>query len=559
MKIYILGNYSTIFLKKELERTLSRESINYKILNSDYDSIDFNILDLNSELYNFDPDILIWHESTLKIRESFWLYPDDKKNDFSTNYIEKLSNYFSILSSQLPKCRILFANHTLLFSDNIYGNYSLKVESSWQYQVIKLNYLLNNLAVEFNNLFLIDSSIPLYQSSFPVTNYALYITADLNFTIEYIELLSRKYFSVISSLIGKSKKCVILDLDNTLWGGVIGDDGIDGIELGNFGVGKAFAKLQIWLKQLRMRGIILAVCSKNNDSVAKEPFLRKKEMVLKLDDIAIFVANWENKADNIRYIQKQLNISLDSMVFIDDNPAEREIVRLNLPEVLVPEMPKDPCDYLPYLINLNIFETTAYSINDQVRTKQYLDEIKRKEDFVLHTNMDEYLDSLQMKIIIKPFVENDFDRISQLTQRSNQFNLTTKRYTKSDILLFSSSSKHLTFSVNLSDKFGDYGLISVVILEIFDDSIQIDTWLMSCRVLNRGVEYFLMNHIVSELISKGFSKLSGNYIPTEKNELVKPLLSNLGMNLKDADLCLYSLDLNNFIKFKTHINYDNYD
>ena len=557
MRIYIIGNYSTIFLKKELESKLIKNNIKSQIINSNYDSIDFNILDENSELYNFNPEILIWHESTLRIRESFWNYTSDEKVNFALSYEKRISNYLLRISSKLPNCRIIFANHSLLFNDNVFGNYALKVENSWQFQVIKINYLLNNLALNSNNLFLIDTSLPTYRSSFNVTDYALYITADLNFTIEYLELIATSIVSVISSLIGKSKKCVILDLDNTIWGGVVGDDGLDGIEIGNLGIGKAFSKFQTWLKELSKRGIILTVCSKNTDFVAKEPFFNHPEMILKLDDIALFVANWENKADNIRFIQRQLNISFDSMVFIDDNPAEREIVRCNLPEILVPEMPSDPCDYLPYLINMNIFETTTYSSNDQLRTKQYIDEIKRQEDLINHTNMDEFLDSLSMKIIIQSFNEKNFERISQLTLRSNQFNLTTKRYNVSDISLMSISPKYLTYSVNLSDKFGDNGLISVIILQIFENIVEIDTWLMSCRVLNRGVEKFVMNHIVSDLISKGYSELIGNFILTEKNSIVKNLLIELGMTLTDSNKNLYNLQLKTFNKFKTQIDYDN--
>jgi FkbH-like protein len=557
MRIYIIGNYSTIFLKKELEKKLINNNIKSQIINSNYDSIDFNILDENSELYNFNPDILIWHESTLKIREYFWNYTNDEKVNFALNYEKRICNYSLRISTKLPNCRIIFINHSLLFNDNLFGNYALKVENSWQFQVIKTNYLLNNLAIKSNNLFLIDSSLPMYRSSLNVTDYALYITADLNFTLEYLELIATSIVSVISSLIGKSKKCIILDLDNTIWGGVIGDDGLDGIEIGNYGIGKAFSKFQTWLKELSRRGIILTVCSKNTDVIAKEPFLSHPEMILKLEDIALFVANWKNKADNIRYIQRQLNISFDSMVFIDDNPAERDIVTCNLPEVLVPDLPGDPCDYLPYLISLNIFETTTYSSNDQLRTKQYIDQIKRQEDLTNHTNMDQFLDSLSMKIIIQSFKENNFERISQLTLRSNQFNLTTKRYNVSDILQISKSPKYLTYSVTLSDKFGDNGLISIVILQIFENIVEIDTWLMSCRVLNRGVENFLMNHIVTDLISKGYSELKGFFIPTEKNSIIKNLLIDLGMTLADSNKNLYNLQLKTFNKFKTHINYDN--
>ena len=556
MKIFILGNYTTVFLKNELEKNIKKLNFDCQIKNADYDSIDFNILDSNSDLYNFNPDILIWHESTLKIRDIFYNVSELEKATFSENYLNKLNNYLNILFTKLPRCRVVYANHTLLFNDKIYGNFGLKIESSWQYQIIKLNYLLNNLALSSSNLFLVDSSKPIYNGHFETINFSLYINADLHFTLDYFDFLSKQYVNIILSLFGKSKKCIILDLDNTLWGGVIGDDGLNGIEIGDFGIGKAYSKLQTWLKELSNRGIILVVCSKNNEDIAKEPFIKHNEMILKLDDIALFVANWNNKADNIRYIQNQLNISFDSMVFIDDNPAEREIVTKYLPDILVPDLPKDPSEYLPFLIDLNLFETINFSKNDSLRTKQYIDNFKRNLHLANLTNMDEYLDSLRMKILVQSFNENNIDRISQLTLRSNQFNLTTKRYTVSDIRSLINNPNYITYSVNLSDKFGDYGLISLVILKKQDKIVTIDTWLMSCRVLKRTVEHFLMNHIVSELIENDYEELEGEYIPTEKNSLVFDLLSDLGMEPIQYNQNLYKLKLKNYNQLKSFINYE---
>jgi FkbH-like protein len=232
---------------------------------------------------------------------------------------------------------------------------------------------------------------------------------------------------------GKFKKCVVLDLDNTVWGGIIGDDGLENIQVGSLGIGKAFTEFQYWVKKLKNRGVIVAVCSKNTESVAKEPFEKHPDMVLKLDDIAVFIANWENKVDNIRKIQQILNIGFDSMVFLDDNPFERNMVRENIPGLLVPELPEDPAEYLEYLYTLDLFETVSYTDNDAERTRQYQIEAQRITLFEKFTNEDDFLESLNMVSVVESFSKFNIPRVAQLSQRSNQFNLRTIRYTEADL------------------------------------------------------------------------------------------------------------------------------
>ena len=226
-------------------------------------------------------------------------------------------------------------------------------------------------------------------------------------SIEALPLVAKNTLDIIKSLNGKFYKCIILDLDNTAWGGIIGDDGVEKIQIGNLGIGKAFTEFQLWVKKLRARGVIIAICSKNSENVAKEPFKSHPDMILKLEDISVFVANWENKADNIRYIQQVLNISFDSMVFVDDNPFERNIVRENLPDVCVPEMPEDPAEFLEYLYSQNLFETTSFSNEDSDRTKKYQIESKRVAAKKKYTNENDFLKSLKMNCEINSF--NDFN------------------------------------------------------------------------------------------------------------------------------------------------------
>ena len=322
-----------------------------------------------------------------------------------------------------------------------------------------------------------------------------------------------------------------LRLDNTLWGGVIGDDGINGIQIGELGNGRAFTNLQIWLKKLKERGIILAICSKNNEDTAKEPFLKHPEMVLKLDDISCFVANWEDKASNIKYIQKVLNIGMDSMVFLDDNPFERNLVKSMIPEIEVPELPEDPSLYLSYLQSLNLFETASFSEEDKKRTSQYQAEAKRVETERMFDNYDDYLKSLEMVATVSAFDEFQTPRISQLTQRSNQFNLRTVRYTEDDIKRIMASDEYIGRYFMLKDKFGDHGLISVVILKkLSDKTLFIENLLMSCRVLKRGMEEFIINSLIDAARQGGYTELIGEYIPTAKNAMVKDFYKNMGFS-----------------------------
>jgi FkbH-like protein len=357
----------------------------------------------------------------------------------------------------------------------------------------------------------------------------LYIHADIIFSLDFLALLAHNTAQVIGAIQGNFKKCVILDLDNTLWGGVIGDDGIENIQVGDLGLGKAFTALQSWLLSLKNRGIILAVSSKNTESIAKEVFEKHPNMTLRLEDFSVFAANWETKVDNIMFIQSVLNIGFDSMVFLDDNPFERGIVKQNIPGITVPDLPEDPAGYVPYLQSLNLFETASFSEEDTKRTKQYQEEAGRMVLQKTFANEDEFLSSLNMVAIIEPVNNFTRPRVAQLTQRSNQFNLRTVRYTDEDLKRMMMDPSYLSFTVSLSDTYGDYGLISAVFLEIkSEEALFIDTWIMSCRVLKRGVECLLLNEIVSHAANAGFHFIDAEYIPTPKNGLVKDHYTTLG-------------------------------
>lgn len=342
--------------------------------------------------------------------------------------------------------------------------------------------------------------------------------------------------ALIAALKGKSKKVAVLDLDNTLWGGVIGDDGLGGIVVGQgSAVGESYLAFQRYLKALSRRGILLAVCSKNEAINAREPFLKIPDMVLKLDDFVAFVANWNNKADNLRRIAEELNLGLDSFIFIDDNPAERALVRRYLPEVATPDMPADPAEYIAAVARHRYFEMAALTTEDLQRSDYYIRNRQRRELESAHTDVEAFLASLEMTARVEPIYNVNLERSVQLINKSNQFNLTTRRYTLAEISQRLASPAWVTLTISLQDKFGDNGLISVILAEIRDKTLAIDTWVMSCRVLQRGVEYLAANELAMAALRCGCCRLTGMFIPTAKNGMVADHYARLGFEKTDED------------------------
>jgi FkbH-like protein len=369
-------------------------------------------------------------------------------------------------------------------------------------------------------------------------------------SIDSLPIIAKRTLDIILAINGSFKKCIILDLDNTVWGGIIGDDGLENIQIGNLGIGKAFSEFQYWIKKLKNRGIIIAICSKNIESLAKEPFEKHPDMILKLEDISVFMANWENKVDNIRQIQSILNIGFDSMVFLDDNPFERNMVRENISEITVPELPEDPAEFLEFLYSLNLFETISMTKEDLERTKLYKENVKRKLTQFKFTNENDFLKSLNMQSKVASFNKFNIPRVAQLSQRSNQFNLRTIRHSEIDIIKISQSEDYFTFAFTLQDKFGENGLISAVILQKNGKDLFIDTWFMSCRVLKRGMEQFILNSIVDCAIENRYEIIIGEYIMTSKNEIVKDHYQHLGFIFQDN---LWKLNVANYKKLETKI------
>lgn len=353
--------------------------------------------------------------------------------------------------------------------------------------------------------------------------------AKLAFGLDMIPLYAEHLARIVAAMRGKSRKCLVLDLDNTCWGGVIGDDGLRGIILGQGdAVGEAFLDVQRTALKLRDRGIILAVCSKNDDAVARSPFRDHPEMLLREEHFAAFVANWTDKATNLEAIAQQLSIGVDSLVFLDDNPAERAQVRQALPQVAVPELSGDPSFYARALLAGGYFEAIAFSDDDRQRAAQYQANLARESIKSVSRDLGSYLQSLQMQATIRPFDPIARARVTQLINKSNQFNLTTRRYTEAEVEALERDPDAVTMQVRLQDCFGDNGIVSVVIARRSGDAFDIDTWLMSCRVLGRELEQAVLNQLVAECRKAGAARLVGRFDPSGRNDMVREHYTKLG-------------------------------
>jgi len=343
--------------------------------------------------------------------------------------------------------------------------------------------------------------------------------------------LARSLTSLLLSVFGLAKKCLVLDLDNTLWGGVIGDDGVDHIQLGQGSpVGEAHLALQEYIADLGRRGVALAVCSKNEPTAAQEG-LTHPDSALRLSDFAAFKANWEPKHINIQNIATELNLGIDSLVFLDDNPAERELVASECPEVVVPDIGSDVARYLEFLDQGGWFEPLTIAQEDLLRNTMYQGNAQRNQLQNQARSYDDFLRSLDMVAEIGPFKPLYLDRITQLINKTNQFNLTTRRYSLAQVQDFSTNPRFITLYGRLKDKFGDNGLISVLIGEQRGGEVHIDSWLMSCRVLKRDMEVAMLDALTAECRRRDVTEVFGYYYPTKKNGLVSSLFSTLGFTL----------------------------
>lgn len=481
-----------------------------------------------SGLIKFNPDIvLVSFDSEHVLKNSALNATSNDKFDlglsklFFTSLWEKLRSNFH--------CQII-QQTCLPTSIPLIGSSEYYIDNCSAAQIEKINFNLRDWAMDSGvDLLLLDRQIQRTGLSIwhdrDLWNYS---KQDISPRIAplYGDLVSR----VMAASAGLSKKCLVMDLDNTLWGGVIGDDGLGGIRIGNGdAVGEAYLAFQKFILELSGVGVILAVCSKNDLNKALEPFNNHPDMLLKKEDIACFIANWNDKPSNIREIASRLNIGLDSLVFIDDNPFEREFVRKELPMVFVPELPNDPAYYAQCISDSGCFDRVSLTEDDKLRARQYSDNAIRSEFASTHENITDYLVGLEMRLQWGMFSKESWIRCAQLINKTNQFNITGSRYLDDEIKQFMCDRIYKCAYFRLFDKFGDNGIISAVIMrEIDTDLIFIDTWVMSCRVFGRNTENAIFQVLVDICKNNGYKKLASKYCNTGKNTYVSDLFERLG-------------------------------
>ena len=370
-------------------------------------------------------------------------------------------------------------------------------------------------------------------------------------------IMASSLAAMVGALYGKSRKCLVLDLDNTLWGGVIGDDGPEKIQIGReTPVAESFTVFQEYCLALKSRGILLAVCSKNDEQIARQGLLLS-DSVLKFEDFSAFRANWQPKSENIASIAEELSIGLDSLVFVDDNPAERAIVMAQLPMVAVPDVGSEVSHFAKILDEGRFFESVGMSREDIDRVGQYAANRERKSVVAQFATYGEYLDSLEMTAEIDSFKPVYMERIAQLTNKTNQFNLTTRRFTMKEIEQLAHDPASICLYGRLSDKFGDNGLVSVLAGSRVGDDLHIDLWLMSCRVLKREMEHAMLDALVERAGARTIRKLIGRYIPSKRNHMVAEHYASLGFTFDslnpDTGETRWSLEISGYIPRNTHI------
>lgn len=547
-RIAILGGSTTSEVKKMLEIFLLNYGIEPVIYESEYNRYYEDALFGNEELDSFKPDIIYMHTTVRNIIE----LPNvkDTEGDIDLKYTKITSKFKSIWESLLNKHEaIIIQNNFEYPSVRLLGNKDVSDIHGQVNFVNRVNEFFYSFARENNRFYINDINyvascygLDKWSNDFywHMYKYAMELPA--------IPYLAFNLAKIIKSLYGKNKKAIALDLDNTIWGGVIGDDGVEGIKVGvEVPSGQVFYYFQKYLGDLKDLGVLLNVVSKNEHDIALEG-INHQANYLKPDDFLKIKANWNPKNMNIEDISKELKIGADSFLFIDDNPAERKIVKDYIPGIATPNI-GNPEDYIKIIDRNGYFEVTVLSNEDLKKSELYKENLKREELASTFTNYTDYLYSLKMQAEIANFKPIYLERISQLTNKSNQFNLTTKRYTLADIEAISNDSNYIKLYGKLSDIFGDNGVVSVVIGNIIKDILNIDLWIMSCRVLKRDMEVAMMDTLVTKAKKLGIKRIYGYYYPTAKNKMVENFYEEQGFKLIEKDESnnkKYELEVNEY-------------
>jgi len=524
-KVALLGSYTTAQLGQMLSLAASRRGICIEVQESQYGQYEQEIIDPNSRLYAFDPDfvVLAVHEGDLRLPE-YSAAPEESIRS-------EVARWTSLWRTVKERSRARVVQHNFALPCDVpAGHLAARLPGSRYMMAQAVNARLGEEAG--NAVSIVDCErLASFVGKARWFDPRFWHLAKQAVALQAVPVPARHTAAVIGADLGLSRKCLVLDLDNTLWGGVIAEEGLAGIKLGNGVDGEAFVAFQEYILKLKHKGVILAVCSKNNHADALQPFEQHPEMRLKREDIAVFVANWEPKPQNIRRIAQELGIGLDALVFVDDNPVEREAVRQFVPEVEVVPLPDDASYYVRALSQCLSFETSSYTQEDAARAEQYRARAQIRELEATAGSIEEFYQSLHMQAIVAPFDALHLPRIAQLIGKTNQFNLTTKRHGMPQLESFVSDPTCVHLYLRLRDRFADHGLVALVIALQEGAVLDIDTWLMSCRVIGRTVEATIMEHVCRRAEALGCTSLRGTYVPSEKNAMAEEAYAKLGFDL----------------------------
>jgi len=549
IKVAVLASFTINGLEETIRVKCAENKIQCITYVGNYNQYNQEILNNDSNLYKFSPDVTLLILDTRSVLGDLFYSPFsvsiNNRKEIIQNKIDEISSLVSTFVNN-TKSKLIITN----FNVPTYSPYGIN-ENKTEYGIKKMVMDLNEkLESKLKN----EPSVYVYDFNGFITkhgeknvfDYKQYFFGDIKISLNYIPYFTNEFMGYIKSILGLNKRCIVLDLDNTLWGGIVGEDGFEGIKLGDDSIGRAFVEFQKQILALHKRGIVLAINSKNNFEDAIKVIKDHPNMILREEHFGCLKINWNDKLTNFKEISKELNFGLDTMIFFDDDPVNRELIRSSIPEVLVVDLPNDPSFFASTLMSMNDFNVLKITEEDLKRGKMYVQQRQRLELKSQSGNIKDFLKQLEIKIRIKEANEFTIPRISQLTLKTNQFNLTTRRYQEEDIRKFANDESKIVGCAHVEDKFGDNGITGAYIInKDSSDEWTIDTFLLSCRVIGRGIEDGILDDIIKKAKEDNIKKIKGEFIPTKKNKPAEDFLSNFGFK-KENNFWVY--DISNYVK-----------
>ncbi len=546
IKIAFLGSFTLNGFREVLNVKCHDAGIKASFYIGDYNQYANELVNKDSKLYNFEPDITFLFVDAKSFFGDIFFNPysgsERKRMDATRENYKKLSVFVSAFVKY--GSGILVMNNFEIPVYSPIGILETKEKFGYFDMIKELNKLISRFN-KYNSVFVFDyDSFASGAGKKNMVDDKLLYLADIKISLDKIPVLCEEYMRYIRALLGLSRKCIVLDMDNTLWGGIVGEDGLEGIKLGPLPPGNAYMEFQKYLLALFERGIILAINSSNNEEDALKVLREHPYTILKEHHFASLKINWENKVKNLVEIAKDINVGLDSMIFLEDDKRIRELVKMALPQVFCPDLPEDISCYPGFLRNIKKLDTLQFTHEDKKRSTRYVAERKRKASTGAFKNISGYLKHLSITVEVSPADKFSFPRIAQLTTRTNQFNFSTKRYQEKEIERLALDRRYGVYYVSVKDKYGDYGITGALIVRKNQKKWFVDTFLLSCRILGRNIEEAVLSDLIGRSVKAKVSMLSASYKKTEKNQPVINFLKKCALlprkcNPKDALITLY--------------------